>query len=49
VAVVAVVLTGTEQEVLAGSSVVRDDVREAVVRAVLAAVNRPISWLTAQR
>lgn len=48
-AVVAVTLAGSEQETLAGASVVRDDPREAVVRAVLAAVNRPISWLTAQR
>jgi len=49
VAVVTVTLAGTEQETLAGASVVRDDPREAVVRAVLAAVNRPISWLTANR
>ena len=49
VAVVTVTLAGTEQETLAGASVVRDDPREAVVRAVLAGVNRPISWLTANR
>lgn len=49
VAVVTVTLAGTEQETLSGASVVRDDPREAVVRAVLAAVNRPISWLTANR
>lgn len=49
VAVVTVTLAGGEQETLAGASVVRDDPREAVVRAVLAAVNRPISWLTAHR
>jgi hypothetical protein len=49
VAVVTVTLSGPEQEILAGASVVRDDPREAVVRAVLAAVNRPISWLTANR
>ncbi len=49
VAAVIVTLAGNEQETLAGASVVRDDPREAVVRAVLAAVNRPISWLTANR
>lgn len=49
VAVVTVTLAGTDQETLAGASVVRDDPREAVVRAVLAGVNRPISWLTANR
>jgi hypothetical protein len=45
---VALVLTtwlGPEQELLSGSAVVRDDPREAVVRAVLDAVNRPLSWL----
>lgn len=45
VAVVTVTLTGAEQETLSGSSVVGDDPREAAVRAALAAVNRPISWL----
>jgi hypothetical protein len=49
VAVVTVTLAGSDHETLAGASVVRDDPREAVVRAVLAAVNRPISWLTANR
>ncbi|MDR7521052.1 MAG: hypothetical protein QN168_01170 [Armatimonadota bacterium] len=49
VAVVTVTLAGEEHETLAGASVIRDDPREAVVRAVLAAVNRPISWLTATR
>lgn len=49
VAVVTVTLAGDDQETLAGASVVRDDPREAVVRAVLAAVNRPISWLTVGR
>jgi hypothetical protein len=49
VAVVTVTLAGDDQETLAGASVVRDDPREAVVRAMLAAVNRPISWLTANR
>lgn len=49
VAVVTVTLAGSDHETLAGASVVRDDPREAVVRAVLAAVNRPISWLTTNR
>jgi hypothetical protein len=49
VAVVTVTLAGDEEETLAGASVVRSDPREAVVRAVLSAVNRPISWLTAKR
>ncbi len=45
VVVVTVTLTGTEQETLSGASIVGDDPREAAVRAALAAVNRPISWL----
>ncbi len=45
VAVVAVSLAGRDDETLVGSSVVRDDPREAVVRAVLDATNRPVSWL----
>ncbi len=49
VAVVTVTLAGADQETLAGASVVRDDPREAVVRAALSAVNRPISWLAANR
>ena len=49
VAVVTVILAGSDQEILSGSSIVRDDSREAVVRAVLAAVNRPVSWLTVNR
>ena len=49
VAVVTVTLAGSDQEILSGSSIVRDDSREAVVRAVLAAVNRPVSWLTVNR
>lgn len=48
-AVVTVTLSGPEQELLAGASIVHDDPREAAVRAVLAAVNRPISWLAAGR
>ncbi|MGH7322183.1 MAG: hypothetical protein ACRELA_21530 [Candidatus Rokuibacteriota bacterium] len=49
VAVVTVTLTGAEQETLSGSSVIGDDPREAVVRAALAAINRPISWLASNR
>ncbi len=49
VAVVTVTLAGDEEEMLSGASVVRDDPREAIVRAVLAAVNRPISWLSTRR
>lgn len=49
VAVVVITLSGQEEEVLSGSSVVREDPREAVVRAVLAAVNRPVGWLTVGR
>ena len=45
VAVAVVSLAGREEETLAGSSLVRDDPREAVVRAVLDATNRPVSWL----
>lgn len=36
---------GPGEELLSGSSVVRDDPREAVVRAILAAVNRHVGWL----
>ena len=44
--VIAVVsLAGSEEETLAGSSLVRDDPREAVVRAILDATNRPVSSL----
>lgn len=45
VAVAVVALPGREEETLCGSAVVRDDPREAVVRAVLDALNRPVSWL----
>ncbi len=48
VAVAVIALTGREEETLSGSSLVRDDRREAVVRAVLDAINRPVSWLTAR-
>jgi len=49
VAVVVLTLSGQDEEVLSGSSVVREDSREAVVRAVLAALNRPVGWLTVGR
>jgi len=45
VAVVVVSLAGRDEETLSGSSLVREDPREAVVRAVLNATNRPVSWL----
>ncbi len=45
VAMVLVSWLGPEEEILSGSAVVRDDPREAVVRAVLDAVNRPVGWL----
>ncbi len=45
VALVLVSWLGPEEELLSGSAVVRDDPREAVVRAVLDAVNRPVDWL----
>jgi hypothetical protein len=46
-AVVALVAwLGPEEEMLTGSSLVRDDPREAAVRAVLDAVNRPLAWLS---
>jgi hypothetical protein len=46
VALALVAWLGPEEDVLSGSSVVRDDAREAVVRAVLDAVNRPAAWLS---
>lgn len=49
VAVAVVTLAGQDEEVLSGSSVVRDDPREAMVRAVLNALNRPVGWLTGGR
>ncbi len=49
IAVVVITLAGQEGEVLSGSSVVREDAREAVVRAVLNAVNRPVGWLAVGR
>ncbi len=48
IAAVAVTLTGGAEETLTGASLVRDDRREAIVRAVLDAINRPVSWLAAQ-
>ena len=45
VALALVAWLGPEEDVLSGSSLVRDDPREAVVRAVLDAVNRPLAWL----
>jgi len=49
VAVVVVSLPGREDETLVGSALVRDDPREAAVRAVLDAINRPVSWLVGRR
>ncbi|HLY24498.1 MAG TPA: hypothetical protein VKT83_18680 [bacterium] len=46
VALAVVAWLGPEEDVLSGSSLVRDDPREAVVRAVLDAVNRPVAWLS---
>ncbi len=40
-----VALAAPEEETLTGSAIVRDDPREAAVRAVLDATNRPVSWL----
>jgi hypothetical protein len=49
VAVAVISLPGREEETLVGSALVRDDPREAVIRAVLAAINRPVSWLVGRR
>lgn len=46
VALALVAWLGPEEDVLSGSSLVHDDPREAVVRAVLDAVNRPLTWLS---
>jgi len=48
VALALVTLMAPEEEHLSGSAIVREDPREAVVRAVLSAINRPLSWLAAQ-
>ncbi|MBI2122964.1 MAG: hypothetical protein HYT96_02255 [Armatimonadetes bacterium] len=48
IVVVVVSFPGREEEVLTGASLIRDDPREAVVRAVLDALNRPVSWLAAR-
>jgi hypothetical protein len=45
VAVAVVTVAGREDDTLTGSCPVRDDRREAVVRAILDTVNRPVSWL----
>lgn len=45
VALALVAWVGPEEETLSGAALVRDDPREAVARAVLDAVNRPVSWL----
>ena len=45
VALALVAWAGPEEELLSGTAIVRDDPREAVARAVLDAVNRPVSWL----
>lgn len=49
VAVAVVSLPGRAEETLVGSAVVRDDPREAVVRSVLDAINRPVSWLVGRK
>jgi hypothetical protein len=49
VAVAVVSLPGRDEETLVGSALVREDAREAVIRAVLAAINRPVSWLVGRR
>jgi hypothetical protein len=38
--------SGPGEELLSGASLVRDDPRESVVRATLAAINRPVGWLS---
>ncbi|HEV2356690.1 MAG TPA: hypothetical protein VGZ23_03655 [bacterium] len=48
IAMALVAWLGPEEDVLTGSSLVRDDPRDAVVRAVLDAVNRPVAWLSAR-
>ena len=46
VALALVAWLGPGEDVLSGSSLVHDDPREAVARAVLDAVNRPVAWLS---
>ena len=46
IALALVAWLGPEEDVLTGASLVRDDPRDAVVRAVLDAVNRPVAWLS---
>jgi hypothetical protein len=47
--VVITMLTGRSTERLSGASVVREDTREAVIRAVLAALNRRMEPLLADQ
>jgi hypothetical protein len=48
VALVLIVWAGPEEELFSGAAIVRDDPRDAVVRALLDAVNRLIGWLGAR-
>jgi hypothetical protein len=48
VAVVLIAWTGPEEDLFSGAAIVRDDPRDAVVRAVLDAVNRIVGWLGAR-
>jgi hypothetical protein len=48
VALVLVAWAGPEEELFSGAAIVRDDPRDAVVRAVLDAVNRLLGWLGAR-
>jgi hypothetical protein len=45
VALALVAWLGPDEELLSGTAMVHDDPRDAVVRAVLDAVNRPVGWL----
>ena len=47
--VVITMLTGRSTQRLSGASVVREDTRQAVIRAVLAALNRRMEPLLAER
>ena len=46
VAVTLIAWLGPEEDILSRCSPVHDGLREAVVRAVLDAVNRPVVWLS---
>ncbi len=48
VALVLVTWAGPEEELFSGAAIVRDDPRDAVVRAVLDAVNRLVGWIGAR-